>query len=368
MKIIIVQDRLRSGGTERQSVLLANAFAAAGQETTLLTFRPGGALTSTVSPAVTHRALQAFDLGLDWFAPGLFAFCARIQPNVILCMGRMANGYAAGLQQQNPRAAVIATMRTGKKLSWLFRRGLRLSRHVVANSREARDALITQHAIPADKISVIHNSLVFPALASAVGGMPPPRDESVRAQHGATPTTTVLLCVAMFRPEKNQRELIEIAAGLPAGADWQLWLAGDGPARTACERLAAEKKLANRVKVLGFQRDPSALYAAADVAVHASWSESLSNFLIEAQAHGLPAVAYTAQGIAECFVPGRTGWAIAHDDRVAFRAALTRLMDGSAAERTACATEARAFARTTFDPTHQVAAYLDLFQKLTSAP
>ncbi len=33
MKILIVQDYLRSGGTERQSVLLANAFAAAGHAT-----------------------------------------------------------------------------------------------------------------------------------------------------------------------------------------------------------------------------------------------------------------------------------------------------------------------------------------------
>ena len=51
MKILIVQDYLRSGGTERQSVLLANAFAAAGHATTLLTFRPGGPLDGTVSPS-----------------------------------------------------------------------------------------------------------------------------------------------------------------------------------------------------------------------------------------------------------------------------------------------------------------------------
>jgi predicted ABC-type transport system involved in lysophospholipase L1 biosynthesis ATPase subunit len=44
MKILIIQDHLRSGGTERQSVLLANAFAAAGHPATLLTFRPGGPL------------------------------------------------------------------------------------------------------------------------------------------------------------------------------------------------------------------------------------------------------------------------------------------------------------------------------------
>jgi glycosyltransferase involved in cell wall biosynthesis len=108
------------------------------------------------------------------------------------------------------------------------------------------------------------------------------------------------------------------------------------------------------------------LYAAADVAVHASTSESLSNFLIEAQAHGLPAVAYAAQGIGECFVPDRTGWMIPRADRPAFIAALVPLFQRSASARAALAAEARAFARTTFDPTRQVAAYLDLFARLSA--
>ena len=40
----------------------------------------------------------------------------------------------------------------------------------------------------------------------------------------------------MFRPEKNQRALLEIAAGLPGDWDWRLWLAGEGPERAPCER------------------------------------------------------------------------------------------------------------------------------------
>jgi glycosyltransferase involved in cell wall biosynthesis len=375
MKILVLQDYLRSGGTERQSILLANAFAAAGHATTLLTFRPGGPLAATVASAVRRPALQPFDLGLDWFAPGLFRCAARVQPDVILCMGRMANCYAAGLQQQHPRAAVVATMRTGKNLPWLFRRSLRLARHVVANSREARDVLIRDHELPPDKITVIYNSLVFPPESTAPAHQATPSSSaeapanaeprvSLRARHGAGPKTFVLLCVAMFRPEKNQRELIEIAAGLPHEPDWQLWLAGDGPVRAACERLAAEKNLRDRVKFVGFHRDPSALYAAADLAVHASWSESLSNFLIEAQAHGLPAVAYDAQGISECFIPGRTGWAIARDDRAAFRTAFTQRIAEPPSLRTERAAAARRFARETFDPARQVAAYLELFTRI----
>jgi glycosyltransferase involved in cell wall biosynthesis len=195
----------------------------------------------------------------------------------------------------------------------------------------------------------------------------------------------------MFRPEKNQRGLIEIAAGLPADLDWQLWLAGDGPERAACERFAAECRAGSpavsgsnrpnpagsgsnrpnpasaRIKFLGWQRDPTPLYAAADIAVHASGSESLSNFLIEAQAHGLPAVAYHAQGNAECFVPGDTGFVIPHNDSAAFRARVITMAREDSAARHARSARAQTYARATFDPTRQVVAYLELFSKLVPA-
>jgi glycosyltransferase involved in cell wall biosynthesis len=360
MKILILQDFLRSGGTERQSVLLANAFAAGGNPTSLVTFRPGGPLDSTVSPQVDRRVLQPFDTRLDWFAPGLSAVVAGLGPDIILCMGRMANCYGRMLHRRFPASAVVASMRTGKPLPWLFRRSLAVVPRIVANSHDARATLMRDYALPAENITVIHNSLVFPP-ESSLG-----RNESLRARHGASPRTVVLLCVAMFRPEKNQRELIEIVAGLEPGLDWQLWLAGDGPARAACEHLAAKRGCAGRVKFLGFLRDPSPLYGAADIAVHASWSEALSNFLIEAQAYGLPAVACRAQGIEECFVPDRTGWAIPRGDHAAFRAAVQRLVAAHPESRREIATLARTYARHTFDPARQVDSYLELFRGLTA--
>lgn len=366
MKILLIQDHLRNGGTERQSVLLANAIAAAGHETTLLTFRPRGTLDATVDPRVRRHALQGFDLRWDWFAPGLFRTCARSQPDVILCMGRMANVWAGSLQRRQPQTAVIATMRTGRKLPCLYRRSLRLCRHIVANSQEARENLLAGHGLPARKISVIPNALVFPP-AAASGPEEAASRRELRDHYGAGPDTTVLLCVAMFRPEKNQRELIAIAAGLPAGFDWQLWLAGDGPTRAACEQLVAARSLGSRIRFPGFQSDPSPLYRAADLAVHASWSEALSNFLIEAQAHGLPAVAYEAQGVRECFLPERTGWCIPRDDRAAFRDAIARWHAQSPAARAECAAAARARARDAFAPARQITAYLELFTNLSSS-
>src|SRR5213075_727913 len=98
---------------------------------------------------------------------------------------------------------------TGKSLPGRFRRGLQYSNHVVANSGEARDTLVSSYSVPAEKITVIYNSLVFPPASSVQ------RNDTLSNQHGAKQSTTVLLCVAMFRPEKNQRELIEITARLP---------------------------------------------------------------------------------------------------------------------------------------------------------
>jgi glycosyltransferase involved in cell wall biosynthesis len=363
MKILVLQDFLRSGGTERQSILLANAFSAAGHDTTLLTFRPGGVLGSTVAGTVSRDALQPFDFHSDWFAPALSSTVRRHAPDVVLCMGRMANCYAGRLHRKFPGIAVVATMRTGKELPAFFVHSLRSVRHVVANSRDARDTLVRDYSINSGKISVIHNALVFPSVSAQPGDAI--ARESLRVRHGVPRTGTVLLCVAMFRPEKNQRALIETLALLPAGLDWQLWLAGDGPARAECERLAKNKRLDSRVKFLGFHRDPSALYAAADIAVHASPTEALSNFLVEAQAHGLPAVVYQAQGMEECFMPNETGWAIPRGNADAFRAAIVRLAGESAESRAQRSAAAQAFARKTFDPDRQVAAYLGLFARLT---
>jgi glycosyltransferase involved in cell wall biosynthesis len=254
-------------------------------------------------------------------------------------------------------------MRTGKPLPDRYLRSLQAVRHIVANSREARTNLIQAYFVDGAKISIIHNSLVFaPEPADAVEA--PAARSRLRDQWGAGPSTTVLLSVAMFRPEKNQRELIEIAATFPRERDWQLWLAGEGPARAGCEQLVAAKNLGERVKFLGFAGNPTALYMAADVAVHASWSESLSNFLIEAQAHGLPVVAYAAQGIGECFVPQETGWIIPRDDRVGFSRVIENLVAESSETRAKRSAAARAFARSTFDPERQVESYLNLFHRL----
>lgn len=364
MKIWILQDRLRSGGTERQTILLAKEFTSAGHAAEVVTFRPGGALSPTLSPLVP-RVLQPFDTGLNWFAPGLLRAARHAAPEVILCMGRMANCHSGRLARALPGTTVIGTLRTGKKLPPPFRRSLADVAHIVANSHESAALLGREHAVPTSKISVIHNALVFPFTPPSNSNTGP--DRSLRSAHGAEESTVVLLCVGMFRPEKNQAGLIRAARRLAAAApsaDWQLWLAGDGSERAACEILAAaDPAIGARIRFLGFQADPAAAYRSADLAVLVSRSESLSNFLIEAQAHGLPVIAAEAGGVGECLVPGVTGDITPAGDEETFVNTLRAWM-ADPARRLAAAGPAREFARNAFAPDRQARTYLDLFQRL----
>jgi glycosyltransferase involved in cell wall biosynthesis len=362
MKIIVLQDHLRSGGTERHSILLTREFAGLGHAAELVTFRPGGVLAPAAGCA--RRALQPFDTGIDWFGPGLLRVVLD-GSDIVLCMGKTANCFAGRIQgravSRGLRTQVVATLRAGGILPPFYYSSVRRAAHLVTNSHEAAAELVSLHGLDRRRMSVIHNSLVFPESNSG-------RNTELRTKLGAGQGTTVLLSVGMFRPEKNQRDLLTMAAGLPASWDWRLWFAGEGSERPDCERLAAKLGLGDRVRFLGFQSDPAPLYRAADVAIHASKEEALSNFIIEAQSHGLPAVAARALGIEECFIPGQTGWMVAQGDFNAFRSVLALLARDTPEVRAARAAAAREFARKSFDPGRQVAAYTGLFQSLVGNP
>ena len=107
MRILVIQDYLRCGGTERQSVFLSQYFQAKGNDVCLLTFRPGGELESELSQDVSRRSLQSRDTGYNWFAPGLFSAIRAERPDVVLCMGRMANSYGGIIRHRFPALSRI---------------------------------------------------------------------------------------------------------------------------------------------------------------------------------------------------------------------------------------------------------------------
>jgi glycosyltransferase involved in cell wall biosynthesis len=133
--------------------------------------------------------------------------------------------------------------------------------------------------------------------------------------------------VASFVKGKNQSGLLRAVSQIPRPAQPQLIFAGEGPERANCEALAQRLGLAERTRFRGRVDDLAPLFAASDVCVSTSLRDSLPNALIEAQAAGVPVVAYDVAGVSEAFLPNRSGYSIPPGHESALGAAIKTLLD-----------------------------------------
>ncbi|MBL4576117.1 MAG: glycosyltransferase family 4 protein [Opitutaceae bacterium] len=360
MMLVIIQDFLRCGGTEQQSLFLARWLSQNGHQSHVITFRPGGPLARDLQESnIPHTPLQKKDRKIDWYAPGLIRQIKKEQPDLILCMGRMANCYAGRIQRKLPETPVIGSMRTGKKLPWLYRKSLKKVRAIIANSLQAKTRLVEQYDIASEKITVIRNAIVKISDAKLSSDS----RESLRKQYGASPQSLVFICAAMFRPQKDHQKLVRLMAKLSLAQDWQLWLIGTGITETETKELVRKLNLEQRVKFLGYQADPSSFYTAADIALLTSRSESLTNFLVEAQWHGLPIVAERNGGVGECFSPDKSGFLIEPGCDEDFLQKLNKLMSDTKL-RQLFSEVALQYSRKEFSSHRQCQRHLELFTQL----
>lgn len=353
MRIALIQDHLRNGGTENQTLHIAKGLAAEGIETHVVVFRQGGVLDDRAATGTfkLHFLNQGF-LKTDWFAPGLSALLRTLKIDIAIAMGRMANCHAGLLVGTDRPFKVVATFRTGKTIPWLQQRALRLADQIIANSHNALERIRTRYNIDNPNSAVIYNGCIRDSDSV----------ESLSLSQNETPVH--LVSASMFRPEKKPIRLVRICGQLPASIEWRLTLAGDGPEREACMKEADKLGIRQRIEFPGLLADPSDLYNSSHIAIHASSKESLPNFLIEAQTFGLPVVAYNVDGVAETFQDGISGFLVDHQNEARFVEKLVSLIE-SPNLRLQMSEAARDYAQRHFTPKAQIDAYIDLLKRLT---
>ena len=117
----------------------------------------------------------------------------------------------------------------------------------------------------------------------------------------------VLMHISNFRPVKRVVDVIRVFARVRAAHDCVLVMVGDGPDRHAAEEEARRLGVAAEVRFLGKIDTVAPLFAAADVYVFPSESESFGLSALEALASGVPVVAARVGGVPEVVRDGVTG-------------------------------------------------------------
>jgi glycosyltransferase involved in cell wall biosynthesis len=165
----------------------------------------------------------------------------------------------------------------------------------------------------------------------------------VRAALGVRADACVVTSVARLVPQKGLDLLLEAWAQAMAAHGAVLWLAGEGPARTALEARASRLGLGDRVAWLGRRDDVADILAASDVFVLASREETTPIALLEAMAAGRACVATDVGDCRSMLGDGAAGRVVAPGDVPALAAALREVVtDGALRERLGRAARERA--------------------------
>jgi N-acetyl-alpha-D-glucosaminyl L-malate synthase BshA len=149
-------------------------------------------------------------------------------------------------------------------------------------------------------IEVIHNFVDLNRFA-------PGKDARRRASFAA-PDELVFMHASNFRPVKNARRVIEVFAAAAEQVPARLLLIGEGPDVSACQKLARDLKVANRICYLGEQEYIEALLPLADVFLLPSAHESFGLVALEAMSCGVPVIATQVGGMPEVIEDGTSGF------------------------------------------------------------
>jgi glycogen synthase len=329
------------GGMERAVFDLARHLQGRGVETVLFTRPPardatfpGEVVTVAYGPERGHGRV----LDRTWRYPRFSARLGRAvaervrtgRIDLVDAQGLCAWGYGR-LRARDPRLRAPLVMnpqgmeehrtRGLKRLALtrlraLSREAARLADRVVATDEVTRDDVPRLLGTPAEKVVVLPNGIDADELAR----LTPP--DPAAAVHGAWPALAgaapMFLSVGRLEPYKGfadiARALLDLQAegALPGG--WAWVVAGGG--REGVALPGVPSSLSGHVHFVGRASDEllHALYARADVFVHATRYEGSSLVTLEAMAHGLPVVAARAGGIPDKVVDGETGFLVEPGD------------------------------------------------------
>lgn len=227
---------------------------------------------------------------------------------------------------------------------------------VVAPSQWMRSKAATSSLLSSRPMRHIPN-------AHAIDFYKPLDRSALRGKYDISPKDFVVLCGAeyMHNPRKGGeifKELLELLVTQEDLNDLKTITFGFGKFDVAGNRhmgMVDTEELRN-------------LYNIADVFIHPSLLDNLSNTLCEAQCCGTPVIAFNAGGNAEAFVVGKSGFLVAEQAPEPLLHAVQQLYSLDDAARNSMRHAARMYAEETFSPKRIAQGHVAFYTELLASP
>lgn len=209
---------------------------------------------------------------------------------------------------------------------WLLRFLFRRAAGFIAVSEEARQDLITNFQMPADRVRTIYNGLDFGEI-SAKSGEPLNEFE----QQLIVPGYCHFVAVGRLSEQKHFSLLIKAFRHVRDAVPCRLLILGEGEQRTELEELVWHLNLNEDVVLMGWRDNPFRIMGAADIFVLSSLYEGFPNALLEAMAVGLPVISTACpSGPAELLGNGEFGVLVPPDNVTTLAIEMLRMAEDGA--------------------------------------
>lgn len=340
MRLALVISTLGRGGAERVISLLANHWAARGDDVTLVTLEKSEDDSYELHPRIRRMAL-----GLMKESPGMVSAVVNNVSRVFALRRALSSTGAA---------AVLSFGEQTNVLTLWAARGLSLRRVVSERTDPARHpigrswSLLRRMSYPFADALVVQTPALAGWGARMVGAQRthvianPVRD--MRRFAGPQARERLVVAVGRLGPEKGFDVLLTAFAAIAAEfPNWSVLIVGEGTERAALSNLAKSLGITDRVSMPGSMPEPGEVLARAGLFVSSSRYEGFPNALLEAMAAGVPVISTDCTGAREIVTDGHDGLLVPVESPSALSAALSRLMRDDAL-RIVLANNARAVA------------------------
>lgn len=330
--VFFLLSSLGIGGSERKTVRVVNALHQRGFNVHLGWLNGPETLRHEISSGVPAICLER---------RGKFSWrtLRRLERHVrahgitrIVCMNLYPLLYAKALRLVMGRAApsCVVTVNTTEFTSRKEARQMvfyaplmRRADAIVFGSDYQLSLWVERYRLPRVKCRYIHNGVDSDYFSTQFIESP---STAHRATFNFRPDDFVVGTVGLFRPEKQQGDLIDALAGLRAQCSRALALmVGGGELESALKKRAADAGVMEYIRFPGELRDVRPALAAMDVFVSSSVSETFSNAALEAMAMGQPVVLSDVGGAREMVRDGVNGYLYPASDVKSLTAILERL-------------------------------------------